>query len=298
MDNILKNLNYKQKEAVQTTEGPLLILAGPGSGKTRVLTHRLAYLIKKHVAPRNILTVTFTNKAAGEMKQRVAKLLATNNLPFAPLDTTRLTGFIGTFHAFCLRILRKEIDKLGYKKSFVIYDEEDQLKLIKQVMNKLDINKEQFHPKKVLAIISALKSEIIDWQKYKKQAQEYFEKIVAKIYQAYQEELKKKRALDFDDLIMFTVHLFEKCPKILEKYQERFKYILVDEYQDTDPAQYRLIKLLSGKYKNLCVVGDDAQSIYSFRNADFRNILNFEKDFPQAGRKAAAELREQINSFR
>ncbi len=272
MDNILKNLNSKQKKAVQTTEGPLLILAGPGSGKTRVLTHRLAYLIKKDIASRNILAVTFTNKAAGEMKQRVNKLL--NRETSIP--------FIGTFHAFCLRILRKQIDKLGYKKSFVIYDEEDQLKLIKQVMNKLDINKEQFQPKKVSTIISALKSEIINWQGYEKQAQEYFEKTIAKIYQAYQEGLKKKNALDFDDLIMLSVQLFEKYPEILEKYQERFKYILVDEYQDTDPAQYRLIKLLSGKYKNLCVVGDDAQSIYSFRNADFRNILNFEKDFPQA----------------
>lgn len=282
MDNILKNLNPKQQEAVQTTEGPLLILAGPGSGKTRVLTYRLAYLIKRGISSRNILAITFTNKAADEMKQRVAKLLA----GYKSYKTYRTHGtytpFIGTFHAFCLRILRKEIDKLGYKKTFVIYDEEDQLKLVKQVMEKLNINKEQFNPKKVSAIISALKSELIDHLTYRKAAQEYFEKTISKIYKAYQEALKENNALDFDDLIMLTVQLLEKFPKILEKYQKKFKHILVDEYQDTDPAQYRLIKLLSSKYKNLCVVGDDAQSIYSFRNADFRNILNFEKDFPEA----------------
>jgi len=272
MDDILKNLNSKQKEAVETLEGPLLILAGPGSGKTRVLTHRLAYLIKNNIPPQNILAVTFTNKAADEMKQRVKKLLGSR----------MITPFIGTFHAFCLRILRKEINKLNYKKNFVIYDEEDQLRTIKQVMEKLNINKEQFQPKKVATIISSLKSEVIDSGTYQKQAQEFFEKTISEIYKTYQKTLKKNNALDFDDLIMLTVQLFEKFPEILEKYQKKFKYILVDEYQDTDPVQYRLIKLLSSKYKNLCVVGDDAQSIYSFRNADFRNILNFEKDFPQA----------------
>lgn len=272
MDDILKNLNSKQKEAVETLEGPLLILAGPGSGKTRVLTHRLAYLIKNGVSSQNIGGLTFTNKAADEMKQRVKKLLGGGVI--AP--------FIGTFHAFCLRILRKEIDKLDYKKNFVIYDEEDQLRTIKQTMEKLNINKEQFQPKKVATIISSLKSEVIDSGTYQKQAQEFFEKTISEIYKTYQQTLKKNNALDFDDLIMLTVQLFEKFPEILEKYQKKFKYILVDEYQDTNPVQYRLIKLLSSKYKNLCVVGDDAQSIYSFRNADFRNILNFEKDFPQA----------------
>ena len=272
MDDILKNLNSKQKEAVETLEGPLLILAGPGSGKTRVLTHRLAYLIKNGISSQNIGGLTFTNKAADEMKQRVKKLLGGKVV----------VPFIGTFHAFCLRILRKEIDKLNYKKNFVIYDEEDQLRTIKQVMEKLNINKEQFQPKKVATIISSLKSEVIDSGAYQKQAQEFFEKTISEIYKTYQQTLKKNNALDFDDLIMLTVQLFEKFPEILEKYQKKFKYILVDEYQDTDPVQYRLIKLLSSKYKNLCVVGDDAQSIYSFRNADFRNILNFEKDFPQA----------------
>ena len=287
MNDILKNLNSKQKEAVETLKGPLLILAGPGSGKTRVLTHRLAYLIKNNISPQNILAVTFTNKAADEMKQRVKKLLANkSSIPF-----------IGTFHSFCLRILRKEIDPRppkadgspitkgdigGHNRNFVIYDEEDQIKIIKQAMQELNIDKEQFQPKKVVNIISSLKSELIDSSIYEKSAQEYFEKTISKIYSLYQKTLKKNNALDFNDLIMFCVQIFEKFPEILKKYQEKFKYILVDEYQDTDPAQYCLIKLLSRKYKNICVVGDDAQSIYSFRNADFRNILNFEKDYPKA----------------
>lgn len=274
MDEILKNLNPGQKEAVTITEGPLLILAGPGSGKTRVLTHRLAYLIKSGVSPTNILAVTFTNKAADEMGSRIKKLLGNRNLTSLP--------FVGTFHSFCLRTLRREIDKLGYEKTFVIYDEDDQLNLIKQITQDLGINKDQFPTKKVATTISALKSEYIDANEYEQEAGGYFEKTIGKIYSAYQKELKGKNALDFDDLIMFTVKLFEKFPEVLEKYQEKFRYILVDEYQDTDPIQYRLIKLLASKYKNLCVVGDDAQSIYSFRNADFRNVLNFEKDYPKA----------------
>jgi len=272
VEEILKNLNPRQKEAVTIINGPLLILAGPGSGKTRVLTHRLAYLIANNIAAENILAVTFTNKAADEMKQRVAKLI--RGKIFAPL--------IGTFHSICLKILRKEIDKLGYKKSFVIYDEDDQLNVVKRVIQELEINKDQFPPKKSAAIISALKSEFIDYATYAENAREYFEKTMSKIYSAYQKELEKNNALDFDDLIMLTIKLFEKFPEILNKYQEKFQYILVDEYQDTDPIQYRLIKLLAAKYRNICVVGDDAQSIYSFRNADFRNILNFEKDYPEA----------------
>jgi len=269
---ILQSLNQKQKQAVQTTEGPVLILAGPGSGKTRVLTHRLAYLIQNNISPQNILAVTFTNKAADEMKKRVQKLL--ENKSSAP--------FIGTFHSFCLRILKKQINKLGHKRTFVIYDDQDQLKLMKKIVKESDINKEQFQPKKILSIISALKSELIHCSTYEENAQEYFEKTISKAYKAYQEKLKKNNALDFDDLIMMTVDLLKQFPEILEKYQEKFKYILVDEYQDTNPAQYQLIRLLAEKYKNLCVVGDDAQSIYSFRSADFRNILNFEKDFPKA----------------
>ncbi len=272
MDEILKNLNPRQKEAVTTVKGPILILAGPGSGKTRVLTHRLAYLINNGISPSNILAVTFTNKAADEMKSRIRNLVGKlSNLPF-----------IGTFHSFGLRLLRNEINKLGYKKTFVIYDEDDQISLIKQIIQSLEINKDQFPAKKVSSTISALKSEYIDAISYEKKAREYYEKTISKIYSEYQKELKKKNALDFDDLIMLAVKIFEEFPEILKKYQEKFKYILVDEYQDTDPIQYRLIKLLSSRYKNLCVVGDDAQSIYSFRNADFRNILNFEKDYPRA----------------
>ena len=268
----MKNLNPRQKEAITIINGPLLILAGPGSGKTRVLTHRLAYLVANNIPPENILAVTFTNKAADEMKQRVTKLAGKNF--FIPL--------IGTFHSVCLKVLRKEIDKLGYKKSFVIYDEDDQLSVIKKIIQALEINKDQFPPKKCSAIISALKSEFTDFKTYSENAKEYFEKTIGRIYSAYQQELKKNNALDFDDLIMLTIELFEKFPEILSKYQEKFRYILVDEYQDTDPIQYRLIKLLASKHRNICVVGDDAQSIYSFRNADFRNILNFEKDYPEA----------------
>ena len=272
MDVILENLNPKQQEAVTVIDGPLLILAGPGSGKTKVLTHRLAYLIKNNIHPQNILAVTFTNKAADEMKTRMQRLLGnTNYLPF-----------IGTFHSFCLKTLRKEIDKLEYKKNFVIYDEDDQLSLMKEVIKNLEINPDQFSAKKSLHIISSLKNETIDYKTYEGSAQEFFEKMIAKIYRGYQTSLKNNNALDFDDLIMLTVKLFENFPNILEFYQEEYKYIMVDEYQDTDPSQYKLIKLLSSKYKNICVVGDDAQSIYSFRNADFRNILNFEKDYPQA----------------
>jgi DNA helicase-2/ATP-dependent DNA helicase PcrA len=272
MDDILINLNPKQQEAVTTINGPVLILAGPGSGKTKVLTHRLAYMVKSGILPQNILAVTFTNKAAGEMKNRMQTLLKDEN--FIP--------FIGTFHSFCLKTLRKEISKLGYKSSFVIYDEDDQLGLVKDIVKKLDINPDQFSAKRALHTISTLKNETIGYKEYENSAQEFFEKTIAKIYRRYQEELKRNNALDFDDLIMFTVKIFEEQPDVLERYQEQYKYIMVDEYQDTDPSQYKLIKLLSSKYKNICVVGDDAQSIYSFRNADFRNILNFEKDYPQA----------------
>ena len=272
MEEILNNLNPRQKEAVTTINGPLLILAGPGSGKTRVLTHRLAHLIANNIAPKNILAVTFTNKAADEMKQRVAKLIGGKT--YAPL--------IGTFHSICLKILRIEIDKLEYKKSFTIYDEDDKLSVIKKIIPELEINKDQFPPKKAAAIISGLKSEFIDYATYAENAREYFEKTMSRIYSAYQNEMKRNNALDFDDLIMLTIKLFEEFPETLNKYQEKFQYILVDEYQDTDPIQYRLIRLLAAKYRNICVVGDDAQSIYSFRNADFRNILNFEKDYPEA----------------
>ena len=278
MKNILANLNPKQKEAVTTTEGPLLILAGPGSGKTACITHRIAYLIQKGVKPENILAVTFTNKAAGEMRERVACLAGRQ---------AKLCGrmpYIGTFHAFCVRILRTCLParQEEYNKNFVIYDETDQLSLIKKLLKELEIDKEQFKPNVIAAKISNLKSELISPSTSSGQAENYFEETIAKVYEAYQKHLKKINALDFDDLIMKTVELFNEFPKILQKYQIKFEYILVDEYQDTNTSQYVLINLLAKARRNICVVGDDAQSIYGFRNADFRNILNFERDYPEA----------------
>ena len=269
--DILKNLNPKQKEAVETTEGPLLILAGPGSGKTRVLTHRVAYLLCKGIKPKNILALTFTNKAAEEMRRRVALLFASKNPPF-----------IGTFHAFCLRILRKEIKNLNYKNNFVIYDEKDRLSLIKKMVKEQGIDSDQFKPEVIGAKISALKNELIGWQSFNGSNLNYFEKTVSLVYEKYQKQLQKNNALDFDDFIMLAVRLFIEFPQVLKKYQEQFKYILIDEYQDTNTAQYALIKLLANPLCNVCVVGDDAQAIYGFRQADFRNILNFERDYPKA----------------
>jgi len=307
--NILENLNPRQREAVELTAGPVLILAGPGSGKTRVLTHKIAYLISKGVKPENILAVTFTNKAADEMRERVAKLLtvdkrrsespSANTQKYKYADNfsvhqrmraeraPNLRGsaalpFIGTFHAFCLRVLRKEIKRLGYKSNFVIYDDGDKLSLLKKKIAELNIDKEQFNPNVVSSKISSLKSELIDWQKFSEAASNFFEEKIAEIYSAYQKELKRLNAVDFDDLIMLTVEIFSRYPAVLKKYQDKLKYILVDEYQDTNTAQYVLINLLAQKHRNICVVGDDAQSIYRFRNADFRNILNFERDYPDA----------------
>lgn len=275
--DILAGLNQKQIQAVKTKEGPVLIIAGPGSGKTRVLTHRVAYLIKEEkIRPSNILAVTFTNKAAGEMKERIRKLLS------GALGKRLSLPIISTFHSFCVKILRDKITKLGYKERFTIYDEDDQLALIKQVMKDLEIDQEQFSPQTVLDTISRAKNELIDSNQYQKEAKEYFQEVVSKIYNLYQKQLEKINALDFDDLILLTVKIFEKYPRVLKTYQERFKYILVDEYQDTNHAQYRLIHQLAKKYKNLFVIGDDAQSIYQWRGADFRNILNFEKNYPRA----------------
>jgi len=258
-------------------EGPVLVIAGPGSGKTRCLTHRIAYLIQQGIPANNILAVTFTNKAAQEMKQRVKNLLnASNRMPLSD---------IGTFHAICLRILRKEIDKLnnlGYKKNFVIYDETDQLFLIKQTLKELQINPEQFKPGIVREVISKAKDELIDYQTYQKQSQEYFPETIAKIYQTYQKTLEKSNALDFDDLIMLTVKLFQEQPALLEKYQGEWHYILVDEAHDTNLSQYTLTNLLAKKSRNLWFIADTDQSIYSWRGADFRNILNFEKNYPEA----------------
>ena len=267
--DILSPLNEEQRKAVTIIEGPVLVIAGPGSGKTRCLTHRIAYLIRQNILPQNILAVTFTNKAAQEMRERAIGLI-------------RRAPTIGTFHAICLRILRQEIDKLGRQKNFIIYDQADQLSLIKKVINDLQINPEQFKPSTVREAISRAKDELTDCQTYQAQAQEYFPQTVAKIYLEYQKSLKKAKALDFDDLIMLSVRLFQQKPDVLEKYQEKWKYILVDEAHDSNSSQYTLINLLAQKHKNLWLIADVDQSIYSWRGADFRNILNFEKDYPQA----------------
>jgi DNA helicase-2/ATP-dependent DNA helicase PcrA len=289
MSLLINSLNPKQKQAVTTLRGPVLVIAGPGSGKTKSLTHRIAYLINQGIPARNILAVTFTNKAAEEMRERVKKLLLRSD---ASRSSSRPTAsslpIIGTFHAICLKILRREINKLSsknkmyYQKNFIIYDETDQISLIKKILKELEINPDQFKPRVVKEAISRAKDELIDWQSYQRQAQEYFPKTVSQIYQAYQAALQKANALDFDDLIMLTVQLFRKEPTVLVKYQDQWQYILIDEAHDTNLAQYTLINLLAKKNKNLWVIADPDQSIYSWRGADFRNILNFEKDWPQA----------------
>lgn len=271
---VYDTLNPMQKEAVFCTEGPLLVLAGAGSGKTRVLTHRVAYLIEeKGVNPWNIMAITFTNKAAGEMRERV----------------DRLVGFgaesiwVSTFHSSCVKILRRFIEYLGYSNNFTIYDADDQKTLMKQVIKKLDLDPKQYRERAMMTVISNAKNELISPQEFLLNAQgDWRERKTAEIYQCYQEELKKNNALDFDDLIFKTVELFRTSKEVLEYYQERFRYIMVDEYQDTNTAQFHLISLLAGKYKNLCVVGDDDQSIYKFRGANIGNILDFEKTFPGA----------------
>lgn len=276
---LLESLNPMQKEAVLQTEGPVLIIAGAGSGKTRVLTHRLAYLIETRKArSEEILAVTFTNKAAEEMKKRVFKLLG---LPLSRMNL-RTGPLVSTFHSFCAQLLRKEIDKLGYDRNFVIYDEDDQLRLVKRVMKDLEIDLTQFNPLSFLTYISSAKNELIGPKKYQDFAGDFIQELTAKIYPVYQKKLKESNALDFDDLIMLTVKLFEKYPEVLNKYQRRFRYLLIDEYQDTNHAQYRLTKLLAGKNKNICVVGDPDQGIYSWRGANIQNILSFERDYPKA----------------
>jgi DNA helicase-2/ATP-dependent DNA helicase PcrA len=271
--DILATLNPAQREAAETTEGPLLILAGPGSGKTRVITHRVAYLIKVcGVKPHNIMAVTFTNKAAREMEERLEQLLGQTS--------EALT--LGTFHAICARILRREAGAIGLNPRFVIYDAEDQLNAIKQSLQDIDLDPKQYSPHAIQSVISSAKSRLLNPQQYSERVNSYFEEIVQRVYEQYQALLSKSEALDFDDLLMRTAHLFENHPAILSKYQSRYVHILVDEFQDTNLAQYALIKHLAGKYKNICVVGDPDQSIYSWRFADLRNILAFEKDYPNA----------------
>jgi DNA helicase-2/ATP-dependent DNA helicase PcrA len=271
--DILATLNPAQREAVEAIEGPVLILAGPGSGKTRVITHRVAYLVKHcGVSPHNIMAVTFTNKAAREMRERLEQLLGQ--------AVEALT--LGTFHAICARILRREGKAIGLESSFVIYDEDDQLRLMKQVLEELNLDPKQYAPQALRSAISAAKSRLISPEDYAQRVSSYFEEIVHRVYQRYQGLLNQAQGVDFDDLLMRTVQLFQDHPHILKRYQSKYVHVLVDEFQDTNIAQYVLMKQLAGKYRNLCVVGDPDQSIYSWRFADLRNILSFEKDYPEA----------------
>ena len=272
--SIYDTLNEPQREAVLHTDGPLLILAGAGSGKTRVLTHRIAYLIDEQgVNPWNILAITFTNKAAEEMRQRVDSLVS-----FGAESI-----WVSTFHSMCVRILRRFIDRLGYENRFTIYDTDDQKTLMKEVCRKVDIDTKVIRERSLLSAISSAKNEMIMPEEFELNAGGVFgQQMIAKAYREYEAQLKANNALDFDDLLVKTVQLLETQPDVLEYYQERFRYIMVDEYQDTNTVQFRLVSLLAGKYKNLCVVGDDDQSIYKFRGANIRNILDFEHEFPDA----------------
>ncbi len=271
-EDILKDLNEEQKKAVVNSDGPMIILAGAGSGKTRVLTYKVVYLINElGIDPLNILMVTFTNKAANEMKERIQKLIPEQDKPT-----------IGTFHSICSRILRIDGENIGYSNKFTIYDTSDSIDAIKEAMKALNISIKDFKPYSVHSTISQAKNQLITDLEYLNLARGYFQETVAKIYPFYQRILKENNALDFDDLILKTIELFNKNPQILNKYQEKFEYILVDEYQDTNQAQYILTKLLAARWKNICVVGDFSQSIYSFRGANFQNLITFKSDFRNA----------------
>ncbi|HEO6017872.1 TPA: DNA helicase PcrA [Streptococcus agalactiae] len=272
MNPLIIGMNDKQAEAVQTTDGPLLIMAGAGSGKTRVLTHRIAYLIdEKYVNPWNILAITFTNKAAREMRERAIALNP------ATQDT-----LIATFHSMCVRILRREADYIGYNRNFTIVDPSEQRTLMKRIIKQLNLDTKKWNERSILGTISNAKNDLLDEIAYEKQAGDMYTQVIAKCYKAYQEELHRSEAMDFDDLIMMTLRLFDQNKDVLAYYQQRYQYIHVDEYQDTNHAQYQLVKLLASRFKNICVVGDADQSIYGWRGADMQNILDFEKDYPQA----------------
>ncbi|ETW89676.1 MULTISPECIES: DNA helicase PcrA [Streptococcus] len=272
MNPLLTGMNDQQAEAVQTTEGPLLIMAGAGSGKTRVLTHRIAYLIdEKMINPWNILAITFTNKAAREMRERAVAL-----------NPATSETFIATFHSMCVRILRREADHIGYNRNFTIVDPGEQRTLMKRILKNLNLDPKKWNERAILGTISNAKNDLLDEIAYEHQAGDMYTQIVAKCYKAYQEELRRSEAMDFDDLIMMTLRLFDKNPDVLAYYQQRYQYIHVDEYQDTNHAQYQLVKLLASRFKNICVVGDADQSIYGWRGADMQNILDFEKDYPEA----------------
>lgn len=270
---LLNGMNPRQKEAVLHTDGPLLLMAGAGSGKTRVLTHRIAYLIEeKEVNPWNILAITFTNKAAKEMKERVNAILASGGEDV----------WVSTFHSMCVRILRRDVDFIGYNRNFTIIDSSEQLTLMKWILKELNIDPKKYDPRSILGTISQAKNSLQTPQDFAKMQGSYYEEIAAKCYAAYQKELQYNQCMDFDDLIMNTIRLFEEHPDSLTYYQNKFHYIHVDEYQDTNHAQYTLVNLLAGRFRNLCVVGDADQSIYGWRGADMQNILDFEKDYPDA----------------
>lgn len=273
IDASINKLNPRQKEAAITTQGALLIMAGAGSGKTRVLTHRIAYLISKRLAaPWSILAITFTNKAAREMQERVSKLVGPSGRDI----------WVSTFHSMCVRILRKDIERIGFGSNYSILDSTDQLSVIRNVMKDNNIDTKKIEPKSVQAAIGAAKNELVTPQQYEQRQGDYFESIVAKVYSQYQRRLKSNNSLDFDDLLIMTIQLFKEVPEVLEFYQNKFKYVHVDEYQDTNKAQYTLCKMLAEKHHNICVVGDSDQSIYRWRGADITNILNFEADYPEA----------------
>ena len=270
---LLNGMNPRQKEAVLHTDGPLLLMAGAGSGKTRVLTHRIAYLIEeKEVNPWNILAITFTNKAAKEMKERVNAILASGGEDV----------WVSTFHSMCVRILRRDVDFIGYNRNFTIIDSSEQLTLMKRILKELNIDPKKYDPRSILGTISQAKNSLQTPQDFAKMQGSYYEEIAAKCYAAYQKELQYNQCMDFDDLIMNTIRLFEEHPDSLTYYQNKFHYIHIDEYQDTNHAQYTLVNLLAGRFRNLCVVGDADQSIYGWRGADMQNILDFEKDYPDA----------------
>ena len=279
MQHLLDKLNPQQRAGVESVDGPVLILAGAGSGKTRVITHRIAYLIQERgVAPDSILAVTFTNKASAEMGERVDKLIG---------HSTLAKPLIATFHSFCVRMLRRDIEALrsgneGLTKTFAIYDESDQQSLVKQIMRRMGLDDKQLTPRVVLSKISWAKNHMIDPQEYYLQSADPMSEKVAHIFEAYRKELRKNNALDFDDLLLEAVRLLKSSAEVRERYNRRYRYLLIDEYQDTNRPQYELMKLLAGEDKNVCVVGDEDQSIYSWRGADIRNILEFEKDFPNA----------------
>ena len=273
MTDLLESLNPVQRQAVQHAEGPLLLLSGAGSGKTRVITYRIAYLLRHYrVSPFNVLAVTFTNKAAGEMKSRLEGLVG--------VDTTKRI-WVSTFHASCARILRRDIERLGYSRSFTIYDTTDQLAVVKEILKELQMREELNNPRAVLSQIGKAKNDFVTPERFAETAEGFFDENIAKVYPRYQSYLRENNALDFDDLISLTVELFNSCPDVLRYYQSKFLYILVDEYQDTNRGQYLLVHALAKERHNICAVGDDDQSIYSWRGADINNILDFEKDYPE-----------------